>query len=398
MNRQATAVAAPKVAYSLSSSTWDQRELDALQRVIASGQFTMGENVRRFEEDFARFVGSKYAVMVNSGSSANLLAVAAPHYRRRNPWKPGDEVIVPSLSWSTTYFPVHQYGMKLVFVDIDGETLNLDPRHLKKAVSRRTRAVFVPHILGNPAAMDEIGAFCETNGLELLEDTCESLGARVGGKQAGSLGLMGTYSTFYSHHITTMEGGVVVTDDEETHHILLSLRAHGWTRHLPKENRVTKKSDDLFVESFRFVLPGYNLRPTELNGAVGVEQVKKLPEIVRVRRRNAQRFRAMFEDDARFQLQRENGESSWFGFSMILRDNAPARSKVLDALRSKGIEVRPVVSGNFLQNDVVRLLNRRVVGRHAQSQRVHRNGFFVGNHAYDLAPQFTQLQEVLRRV
>lgn len=388
-----------KDGYPLTASTWDKREFAAIQRVLDSGRFTMGENVARFQEAFARFVGAKNAVMVNSGSSANLLAVAAATLRKSGALEAGDEVIVPSLSWSTTYYPLHQYGMKLVFVDIDGETLNIDPRNLKGALSRRTRALFIPDILGNPAPWDELSAFAEKHDLVLLEDNCESLGARLQGRHAGTFGLMGTYSMFYSHHITTMEGGVITTDDEELHHILLSLRAHGWTRNLPKENRLVSRSDDPFMEAFRFILPGYNLRPTELNGAIGLEQLEKLPALVAARRRNADHFRDRFADDSRFRLQREHGESSWFGFSMVLRDpKRLGRARVLEALRAANVEVRPVVSGNFLRQPVVKLLDRRVVGRHPNSNRVHDHGFFVGNHGFDLRDQIDLMREVLAPV
>lgn len=385
--------------YPLTASTWDDRELAAIQRVASSGRFTMGDEVAAFEAAFARYVGAAHAVMVNSGSSANLLAVAAPTLRRRRPLKSGDEVIVPSLSWSTTYYPVHQYGLKLVFVDIDAETLNIDPAKLKRATSRKTRAMFVPDILGNSAAWTELREFADEHDLTVLEDNCESLGATLHGRHAGTFGDAGTYSMFYSHHISTMEGGVVTTNDEDLYHILLSLRAHGWTRNLPKENRLAKKSGDPFMEAFRFLLPGYNVRPTEMGGAIGIEQLKKLPDLLAARRRNAARFRRAFGDDERFLLQREHGESSWFGFSMVLRDpKRLPRSKVLEALRANGVEVRPVVSGNFLRQPVLKRLNHRVVGKHANANRVHDHGFFVGNHGFDLGERIDRLGEVLRVV
>lgn len=382
--------------YPLAAGSWDDREVKAMQRVIRSGQFTMGENVRRFEERFARFVGSRHAVMVNSGSSANLLAVGAMHYRRRQPWRRGDEVIVPSLSWSTTFFPVHQYGMRLVFVDIDPATLNLDPGRLAKARSARTRGVFVPSILGNPANLDVIREFCERHGLDMLEDNCESMGATLGGKQAGTFGLMGTFSCFYSHHISTMEGGLVVTDDEELRDIVVSMRAHGWTRHLAARNKIVRKRKDPFDESFRFVLPGYNLRPLELSGAIGLEQLRKLPSILRQRRRNARRFIQLLGSDDRFLLQQENGQSSWFGFAMTVPPGSRLRRRtVLDTFRRHGIEVRPVVTGNFLRNDVIRLLDHRVSGRTPGADLVHDQGFFLGNHAKDMSREFEALARAL---
>ena len=256
--------------YSLASTTWDQLEIEAIHSVIASGHFTMGPRVKEFEEEFAKFFGAKYAVMSNSGSSANLLAFAALHYSSKSPMSQGrSEVIVPAVSWSTTYYPVTQLGYTLKFVDIDALTLNMNLQQTIDAIDEKTAAIFAVNLLGNPSHLNELAAAAETYGIPLLEDNCESMGASVGGKYAGSHGLIGTFSCFFSHHISTMEGGMVVTDDEELFHIMLSLRAHGWTRNLPKDNLVCgTKSDDPFEESFRFVLPGYNVRPLELAAAI----------------------------------------------------------------------------------------------------------------------------------
>ncbi|MDE2107375.1 MAG: aminotransferase class I/II-fold pyridoxal phosphate-dependent enzyme, partial [Patescibacteria group bacterium] len=275
--------------FPLATATWGKEEHDAMQRVIASGMFTMGANVQAFERDFVQYVGSKHCVMVNSGSSSNLLMVAALFYTK-NPklkLKRGDEVIVPAVSWSTTYYPLYQYGLKIKFVDIDLNTLNYDLEQLEKAVTNKTRMIMTVNLLGNPNDFDRINQIIDGRDIVLIEDNCESLGAKFNGKHAGTFGVMGSYSSFFSHHISTMEGGLIVTDDEELYHILLSLRAHGWTRNLPKHNHVCgTKSDDPFEESFRFVLPGFNVRPLELEGALGVEQLKRLPDMVEERRKN----------------------------------------------------------------------------------------------------------------
>ena len=233
--------------YPLASTTWDKAEYNAMQRVIDSGQFTMGTHVAQYESDFAQYLGSRYCVMCSSGSTANLLMVASLFYKQDYPLKAGDEIIVPAVSWSTTYFPLHQYGLKLKFVDVDLETLNYDLEQLGSAITNHTRAIMAVNLLGNPNDFDRIKALIHNKDIYLIEDNCESLGATFNGKQCGTFGLMGTYSSFFSHHISTMEGGIVTTDNEELYHILLCLRAHGWTRNLPKENKVTGlKSDDLF--------------------------------------------------------------------------------------------------------------------------------------------------------
>ena len=263
-------------SYSLATSTWDDAEYQAIQRVIESDMFTMGAHVQEFERQFAAYTGSRYCVMVNSGSSANLLMIAALRFRKDNALLAGDEIIVPAVSWSTTYHPLQQYGLKLKFVDVDRDTLNYDLSALADAVTEKTRAIMVVNLLGNSNNFDAIGNIVGERNIIVVEDNCESLGATFGGRQTGTFGLLGSYSAFFSHHISTMEGGMVVTDDEELYHIMLSVRAHGWTRNLPKHNLVTgTKSDDAFVESFKFVLPGYNLRPLENIGAIGVLHVRK---------------------------------------------------------------------------------------------------------------------------
>jgi CDP-6-deoxy-D-xylo-4-hexulose-3-dehydrase len=237
--------------YSLASSTWDEKEKNAMLEVMESGMYTMGSKVKAYENDFAKYFGSKYAVMVNSGSSANLLAVAALFYRKNSPLTPGDEVIVPAVSWSTTYHPLQQHNLHVKFVDIDLETLNYDLEALEEAVTDKTRMIMAVNLLGNPNDFDAITKIIGNRNIILLEDNCESMGATFKGKMAGTFGLMGTFSSFFSHHISTMEGGMIVTDDEELYHIMLSMRSHGWTRHLPETNQVTgKKSADSFEESF----------------------------------------------------------------------------------------------------------------------------------------------------
>jgi len=388
-----------EIEYSLASSAWDEKEVQAMERVIQSNHFTMGENVAEFERMFADKFGSRFAVMVNSGSSANLLAIAALCYKKENPLKAGDEVIVPSLSWSTTYYPVHQYGMKLVFVDIDLNSLNLDCFLLELALSENTKAILVPNILGNPAQLEFLRHFAKEHDLYLIEDNCESMGAKIGDKFTGTFGICGTFSTFFSHHISTMEGGVVVTDDEEVYHLLLALRAHGWTRQLPNDNKICEKKSDPFYESYRFILPGYNVRPLELEGAIGIEQLKKLDHLLEVRRENAVYFQSLFMDDSRFILQKEHGLSSWFGFSMIIHPDADLeRPIILNALTKANIEVRPIVSGNILQNDVIHHLNHRIVGDHKNAQYVHEYGFFIGNHHFNLCEALDYLKDVLNLV
>src|SRR5262245_15372411 len=236
------------VFYELASTSWGQEELDAIARVLAEGRFTMGDHVRRFEEAFAAKVGARHAVMTNSGSSANLVAVASLFHVRRRPLQRGDEVIVPAISWATTFHPLQQYGLRLRFVDVELGTLNMDVSQLARALTPRTRLLVGVSILGNPAAVDVMRAFADEHGLHFLEDNCESLGATLNGRWCGTFGHAGTFSTFYSHHLSTMEGGMLVTDDTEIAHLARAIRNHGWARDVPAETPIGVPASDDFFE------------------------------------------------------------------------------------------------------------------------------------------------------
>lgn len=379
----------------LATTTWDEKEYASLQKVIDSGMFSMGEHVREFERLFAKFTDSKYCVMVNSGSSANLLAVAALFFIHDRALKPGDEVIVPAVSWSTTYSPLQQYGLKLKFVDINPKTLNMDLDSLSEAITSDTRAIFSVNLLGNPVDYNRINEIIAGKDIFLLEDNCESLGATFGGKQAGTFGLMGTFSTYFSHHISTMEGGMVVTDDPELYHILLSTRSHGWTRHLPSNNFVCKKSENDFSESFRFVLPGYNVRPIDMAGALGIEQLIKLPSIIAGRRKNAKIFQKLFSGIDGMSIQTETGESSWFGFAIIVHEGFEKRDELVKLLTDIGVECRPIVAGNFTKNPVMQYFDYEIHNTLAASDSIDRSGFFIGNHHFDISNELILIKKVI---
>lgn len=385
--------------YPLATSSWDSDEYESIQRVIDSGMFSMGLEVQTFEAEFASYFGSKYAVMSNSGSSANLLMVAALFYTKTNPLQPGDEVIVPAVSWSTTYYPLHQYGLKLKFVDIDLETLNYDIRQLEAAISDKTRLIMAVNLLGNPNDFDQIKRMVFKRNIYVIEDNCESMGAEYCGKMAGTFGVMGSFSSFFSHHISTMEGGITITDNEELYHIMLSLRAHGWTRNLPDKNLVCgDKSTNPFEESFRFVLPGYNLRPLEFSGAIGRVQLKKLTEILDGRRENAKKFIEIIKNKKSFSFQKEIGKSSWFGFAIMLTNQSNvSRKQVLEIFRECGIDVRPIVAGNFVKNEVTQYFNYEVHEKLVNADYVDKNGFFIGNHHYQMIDEFIALEKALEK-
>jgi CDP-6-deoxy-D-xylo-4-hexulose-3-dehydrase len=382
--------------YPLATTTWDDKEYAAMQEVIASGNFTMGKRVAAFEEQFASHFGSDFAVMSNSGSSANLLALAAIRYSSLNPADGRDEVIVPAVSWSTTYYPITQMGFRLKFVDVDLETLNASVESISAAVSSKTAGIVVVNLLGNPSELTEIRQLADQHSLFMIEDNCESMGATYDGKLAGTFGEIGTFSSFFSHHISTMEGGLSVTNSLELKQVMTSLRAHGWTRELPSENFVHDKTGDDFEDLFRFVLPGYNLRPLELEGAIGTEQLKKLNSIVSGRRANALKFINLMQKFPEIQIQKELGESSWFGFSLVLTGkHIGRRAELVSALKAQSIAVRPIVAGNFAKNPVLKHLPHVALSELKNADQVHDEGLFIGNHHYEMIHEFELLENAL---
>lgn len=383
--------------YELAASTWGAEEVEAAKRVIDSGFYTMGTEVAAFEREFAEYFGCRHAIMVNSGSSANLVSVAAFAHKADRPLCRGDEVIVPAISWATTYHPLQQYGLRLKFVDVDLATLNMDVSRLEEALTPRTRAIVAVSILGNPAALDTMRAFAEAHDLLFLEDNCESMDAELNGRKAGTFGHLNTFSFFFSHHISTMEGGMILTDDTELAHLCRAMRAHGWTRDLPEDTTLFERGTNSHYEAYRFILPGYNVRPLEIEAAVGRQQLLKLPGFTEQRRRNLALFNELFANDERVIIQKENGKSSAFCFTFILNPDFNAdREKVFAALKAADIGFRIITGGNFLRHDVLRYYDYEVVGGAVpNADLAHDRGFFVGNHPFDLTPQLTRLRDVL---
>lgn len=383
--------------YKLASNTWGAEEISAIHRVIHSGRFTMGEEVKKFEDQFASFMGSKYAVMTNSGSSANLITIATLALNPK--YKNSGNIIVPAVSWSTTYFPVHQWGYTLRFVDVDKDTFNLDVNKVIDAIDDETAAVFTVNLLGNSSNLAELKQICDDKNIALLEDNCESLGASERGSFCGAVGEMGTFSFFFSHHMQTMEGGMVLTNDSDTYEYLKSLRAHGWIRDLSDTSSLYEKSGDPFEDSFKFILPGYCVRPLEMSGAIGQEQLKKWPSMMEGRRKNAAIAKRAFSSVNGIRLQQENGTSSWFGFGLVLEGTLAGRRKeVIQTLSESGVETRPIVAGNFMRNPVIDRLKWDSVGSFEVSDELHFNGFFIGNDSIDLEENINSVAEIIRNI
>lgn len=351
---------------------------------LLTEKFTMGEQVSRFERMFEERIGVKHAVMLNSGSSANLISMSVLTNHKCGDLVEGDEVLIPALCWSTSVFPIIQCNLVPVFVDIDPRTLNVDLDDLEKKITGRTRAIMVVHVLGNCTNMSKLMEISSRHGLILVEDTCESLGSKYGGKYLGTFGSIGTYSFFYSHHITTMEGGMVVCGDEEHYELMKCLRAHGWSRSLSQKNKdkIQKVFPDLDPR-FTFVNLGYNLRPMEIQASMGINQLNKLDTKNSNRKINYSKIKSRIEADPRgrfisFPKESENADVAWFGITMFLDKSVPL-SNYLDYLTRNGVENRSIITGNIVRQPVIRdLFPHLNPSEFKGAEECHFKGLFIG--------------------
>lgn len=346
---------------------------------LLSTHVTMGARTRAFEAAWAAYCGRTHGVMVNSGSSANLLMLAA--LVETNALSPGDEVLIPAVGWSTTLFPVAQAGLVPVIVDVHPDTLCIDPVAAARARGPRTRAVLAVHLLGQAADLGH----ASFDGLIRLEDACAAHGARVGARRVGSLGHAASFSFFFSHHITTIEGGIVVTDDLALADALRSLRAHGWIRERSDRDALAAASPDIDPR-FLFVSTGYNLRPTELQSAFGLAQLPRLEAWVDARRRNHADWCAQFErvSSVRVFPEAPGTAHAGFAFPLLLQDATPGARAALSAhLERIGIETRPISGSNLARQPAFARVPARVPETLPVADAVHARGLFVGNsHAF----------------
>ena len=374
--------AAPAVR--LHEPTFGPAEIFAATRQMLTTRVTMGDQVVKLERDFCAALGFTHGVSNNSGSSANLLMLAAlANPLCENGLRPGDEVIVPALTWSTSLWPIVQTGLTPVLVDSELDTLNLDPAAVERAIGPRTRAIMAVPVYGNPCDYDALADICQRHKLILIEDACESMGAYYKGRAVGSFGRVASFSFYYSHHITTLEGGICVTDDFELAELMRILRAHGWIRQVEDRERWTRRYPDIDPK-FLFVNQGYNMRLTEPQAAIGLVQVPKLGPFVAARRRNAAFYREMLAPYADlFTLQRtvDGGEHSWFGFTLIINASAGFdRADICGFLNARGIETRPIIAGNLAKQPGTQLFPHRVSGDLANASLVMDRGFSIGVH------------------
>lgn len=379
---------------SLMKPFYDHAEVmqvvDSLLRREITLNHREGNKVQRFEASWAKYVGKKEGIMTNSGSSANLLALEL----LRNPLlgkkrlMPGDEIITPALTWNTTVSPIWAVGCVPVFVDVDLETFVMKPEDIEKAISRKTKAIMPVHLLGHPCDMRAIMKIAKKHDLFVIEDACEAHGAERNGDRAGSSGHLSTFSFFFSHHLTTMEGGMVLTDNPEFAEIIRTMRSQGVMRNSTnKEFEQRYYSNPKYKDiqkAFLFSNIGFNLRPTQLNGGFGLAQLRKFPGMLKARRDNAAYFakeiRAL-SPHLSLPKVKSGVKHAWFGIPLVVHDKAPFTRKALEAfLNSKGIETRQIMAGDITKQPAFELFPSRVVGDLRNTKHIHVNAFIFGNH------------------
>jgi len=371
-----------RIPLNVPSYDWEE-VYEAIESIITTW-VTMGKKVKKFEEMFARYVGVPYAFMVNSGSSANLLALSVlANPLTKNRIEPGDEVITPAVTWATTVFPIINVGAVPVLVDVDLTSFNLSVEEIEKAVTDRTKAIMPVHLLGNPCDMKRIMKIAQRHNLFVIEDCCEAHGAEIAGQRVGGFGDLSTFSFFFTHHISTIEGGMLLTGNEEYAELAKALRVFGWIRDLRDKDKVAEKYE-VIDPRFLFVNTGYNFRPTEVQGAFGMHQIKKLDRFIEIRRDNARFWTEslkQFSDYLWLPEEREQTKHVWFGYPVTVSPDAPfTRKELVEFLERKGLETRPIMSGNIDEQPAMRLFDYRKVGNLPNSRIIQRHSFFFGNH------------------
>jgi CDP-6-deoxy-D-xylo-4-hexulose-3-dehydrase len=389
----------PAISIPLASSGLRAQDIEEINKVLFSGNLTMGKVVREFEAEMARYLGVKHFVMVNSGSSANLLMIEAL-LRPTNSHpllNQGDGVLVPAIAWPTTVWPLIQLGLKPIFVDIDRETLALNLDSAQKLIDETgipVRGIFPIHPLGLALSHRELLSFADKNNLVLISDVCESLGSWIEGRHAGVSSVASSFSFYFSHHITTMEGGGVATDDDAIADDLKSMRSHGWSR--DRSDAALWSSDSTTTDAkFLFVSTGYNVRPMEIQAAVGISQLSSLEDFVTRRRSIASQVIKALEGTrmsviGQGHLLETERERSHSWMLIPIRVHGPdlqiRRKNILEFLTAAGVETRPVLTGNFLAQPAVQRIFRQSLTPDAFPEATHvsQSTFLVGAH-HDLS-------------
>jgi CDP-6-deoxy-D-xylo-4-hexulose-3-dehydrase len=373
---------------------FDEQEMVNATDAVLDFYLTLGRFGQEFERKFGQFLGVRHVIPVNSGSSANLVAVTALCARQlRNGMRPGDEVITPAVTFPTTLAPIVQNRLVPVMVDCQLGNYNIDVAQLEAARSTRTRALFLPHTLGNPIDMDAVVAFCKKYDLFLVEDACDALGSTFDGKMVGTFGHFGTVSFYPAHHMTMGEGGAVYANSLRLARLARTMRDWGRDCFCGYENPPNGKcghrldwkipgSDEPYDHRYLYTEIGYNLKPTDMQAAIGAAQVDKLPGFIAKRKKH---FRLIYEGLRRYEehlmlpTHHPKADPAWFAFPISVRPGAPfTRKQITQFLESRNIETRLLFSGNILQQPGYRDIACRVVGDLPNSDVVLKAAFFIG--------------------
>ena len=378
--------------YPLLSNAFSSNDINEGIKVLRSKRITMSKITYKFEKFFAKKMGAKYAVMTNSGSSANLLAISClTNPLSKNKIQASSEVIIPAICWSTSLWPIIQNNLKPVFVDVELGTFNIDIESIEKKITKKTKAIMLVHVLGTSANMTKLMQIAKKYKIDIIEDTCESLGAKYNNKQLGTFGRFGTYSFYYSHQITSGEGGMILCNDTKDYNILKSLRSHGWSRDTNLHTNFKKKFNNL-DERFLFIGPGYNVRPTEIQSAIALNQFKRLNQFIKIRNINRNKIINNLKKNDKWKNQfsfvevESNFKPSWFGLPILINKKySYVKKEFLNYLSKKGIENRPIISGNFLNQPAATFYNfKSTKNDFKNADEIEERGFFIGLHTNNI--------------
>ncbi len=376
-----------------AAAVYDENEIISIVNSLLDGWFGLGKNAEKFEIEFSNFLNSKYTILTNSGSSANLLSITAlMQHQIENRLKKGDEVITAAVTFPTTFNPIIQNNLKPVLIDVDSDTYNINSEKIREAISHKTRLIMVPHTLGNPNEMDTIMEIAEDYNIFVIEDACDALGSKYKGKMCGTFGDMGTFSFYPAHHMTMGEGGAIVTNNPELKIILESLRDWGracfckWNEKNPNGacgRRFDFKIDNIsYDHRYVYTNIGYNLKPLDFQAAMGIEQLKKLPKFIQKRKKN---FKTLYNEFLNYEdyfilpKSIEGADPSWFAFPLTIRDNVSfERNEILRWLEKCNIQTRLLFAGNIIHQPAYKKVKYRIVGKLNNSDKIMKNSFFIG--------------------
>jgi len=366
-----------KFSYPLQADNFSSQDINAGIKILLSGQLTMSKKTREFEKYFAKKIKAKYCLMVNSGSSANLLALfCVMNPLRKKRLKRGDECLVPTICWSTTLWPIIQAGLTPKVVDVNINSFSLDLDTIKRNVTKKTKAIMIVNVLGNCAELDEIRKYADKKKIVLIEDNCESLGSVYKNKNLGTYGDFSSFSFYFSHQITAGEGGMIACKSEKDYKILKALRAHGWDREINKKSK----------NKFNFINQGFNLRPLEVSAAIGLSQLKRLNKMIKTRSYNRSKILKKLRNSNEWDNQydffepQKNLKPSWFGLPLLIKKKfIKKKGLFLKFLNKNKVETRPIISGNFANQPAIKLHKIKIDSKKLiNAQEIENRGFFIG--------------------